>query len=277
LARRLQPTQPNRGGPALLADVIELVRSLQREAAELDVEPTAIGLGVAELVGVDRKILSAATIHWQNAHVDETLRAATGLPVYVEADVRAAARAEAHLGAGRPFHSFLYITVGTGISACLVLNRLPYAGARGLTGTFASSRGLIPGDDGQLASGPPLEQFAAGPAVATRFAAVCPGFVGTARDVLSLAAAGDALARAIVTSAGEAVGAAVGHLVNVLDPEAVIIGGGLGLAEGHYRVALEAAMRKHIWSDLHRNVSFQSAEMGNDAGFIGAALAASRP
>ena len=79
LARRLQPTQPNRGGPAVLADVIELVRSLQREAAELDVEPTAIGLGVAELVGVDRQILSDATIHWQDAHVDEALRAATGL------------------------------------------------------------------------------------------------------------------------------------------------------------------------------------------------------
>jgi len=64
-------------------------------------------------------------------------------------------------------------------------------------------------------------------------------------------------------------------LVNVLDPEVVVIGGGLGLAKGSYHIALEAAMRAHIWSDLHRDIPLLPAEMGNDAGFIGAALAAS--
>ena len=277
LARRLQPTRPERGGAALLADVVGLARSLQQEAAGLEISLAGIGLGVAELVGIDGQVLSGATIHWQGAGVDEALRAATGLPVVVEADVRAAARGEAHLGAGRPFRSFLYITVGTGISGCLVLDHVPYAGARGLTGTFASSRGLIPGDDGRLATGPPLEQFAAGPAVAARFAAARPDFAGTAPDVLSLAAAGDALALAVVTSAGEAVGAAIGQLVNVLDPEAVIIGGGLGLAGGCYRDSLEAAMRSQIWSDMHRHIPVIAAEMGTDAGFIGAAFAASCP
>jgi glucokinase len=120
-----------------------------------------------------------------------------------------------------------------------------------------------------------LERFAAGPALAARLAAARPSFVGTAQVALSLADAGDSLALAIVTSAGEALGAAIGQLVNVLDPEVVVIGGGLGLAKGSYRNALETAMRTHIWSDLHRDIPLLSAEMGNDAGFIGAALAAS--
>jgi glucokinase len=275
LARRLQPTEPGRGSAIVLADVVELAVSLQQQAAKMDVAPTAIGLGIAELVGVDGQVLSGATINLQGTDIEESLRAATGLRVHVEADVRAAARCEAHFGAGRAFRSFLYITVGTGISASLVVGGVPYAGARGLTGTFASSRGLVPADDGSLVSGPPLERFAAGPALAARLNLARPSFAGTAPDVLSLAEAADPLALAVVTSAGVALGAAIGQLINVLDPEAVIVGGGLGLATGHYHSSMATAMRTYIWSDLHRDIPLLSAEMGNDAGFIGAALAAS--
>ena len=70
LARRLQPTRPDRGGAAVLADVVDLARSLQREAVEMDVAPTAIGLGVAELVGVDGQVLSEATIQWRGVAID---------------------------------------------------------------------------------------------------------------------------------------------------------------------------------------------------------------
>jgi glucokinase len=274
LAQRLQPTQPERGGAAVLEDVVKMVCSLQGEAAGLGVHPTSIGLGVAELVSIDGQVISEATFRWKGVPVGERLRAETRLPVYVDADVRAAARGEAYLGAGRPFHSFLYVTVGTGISASFVLNRIPFAGARGLTGTFASGRGLIPRDEGDLVSGPPLEAFSAGPALAARFAAARPGFLGTAHEVVALATAGDSLAQTVVTTAAEALGAAIGHLVNVLDPEAVVIGGGLGMVGGLYRESLDSSLRTHVWSDFHREIPLLSAELGNDAGFIGAALAA---
>jgi glucokinase len=254
-----------------------MCRSLQLQAADLEVIAEAIGLGVAELVGTDRRLYSAATIQWTGIAVDEILQAETGLPVRLEADVRAAARAEAHFGAGAEFQSFIYVTVGTGISASLVNNRLPYVGARGLTGTFASNRVSIPQDSGELVTGPPLETFAAGPALAARLATTRCGFSGTSLDVIKLADRGDDLARDIVTSAGAAVGAAIGQLVNMLDPSAIVIGGGLGLIEGYYRKSLVNAMREHIWSFLHRDIPVISAKLGNDAGIIGAALAASSP
>jgi predicted NBD/HSP70 family sugar kinase len=206
-------------------------------------------------VSIDGQVISEATIRWKGVPIGERLRAETRLPASVDADVRAAARGEAYLGAGRPFRSFLYVTVGTGISASFVLSRVPSAGARGLTGTFASSRGLIPSDDGNLVSGPPLEAFSAGPALAARFA-------------------GDSLAQTVVATAAEALGAAIGHLVNVLDPEAVVIGGGLGMVGGLYRESVDSSLRAHVWSDFHREIPLLSAELGNDAGFIGAALAA---
>jgi predicted NBD/HSP70 family sugar kinase len=275
-AKRLCPTLPQRGGAAVLADVVELATTLERDAEAAGTPAAAIGLGVAELVGANGRIVSDATIRWNGLAVDEVLRDQTGLPVRIEADVRAAARAEAQWGAGRGFNSFLYITVGTGISGCLVTGGVPYTGAHGLTGTFASSGGLIPGAKGELCSGPPLERFSSGPALAERYAAGHAAFSGTASDVISLAESGDVNAVAIVTTAGRALGAAIASLVNMLDPEAVVIGGGLGMVVGKYRESLESAMREHIWSDLHRDLPLRSAELGSDAGFIGAALAAAR-
>jgi glucokinase len=271
LARRLQPTCPERGGAAVLDDVIALIESLQTEANQLKTRPTSVGIAVCELVSPDGQVLSEATVRWKDRQIADRL-AAFYLPVVLDADVRAAARGEAHFGAGREFSSFLYVTVGTGISACLVLDKKPYAGARGLTGTFASSGGLIPGGDDQLHSGPPLERFAAGPALAARLAGVRPDFRGAAPEVLKLAADGDAIARGIVTSAGTALGAAVAQLVNVLDPEAVVIGGGLGLAEGIYRESILQSLRTYVWSEFHRDIRLISARLGNDAGMVGAAI-----
>jgi glucokinase len=273
VSRGQQPTRPERGGEAVLSDVLELIQSLRADAQRSGAQPASIGIGLCELVGADGKILSEATIRWMGIPILARTQVETQLPVFLDADVRVAARAEAHFGAGRDLRCFLYVTVGTGISSCLVLNRMPFAGARGLTGTFASGNGLIAGNDGKLLSGPPLEQFASGPALAARFAASSPGFAGGAPDVLALAETGDRLAQPIVATAGQALGAAVAHLVNVLDPEAVVIGGGLGLAEGLYHESLEQVMRKHVWSKLHSDVPLLPAKLGNDAGIIGAAMA----
>jgi glucokinase len=63
-------------------------------------------------------------------------------------------------------------------------------------------------------------------------------------------------------------------LVNVLDPEAVVLGGGLGIVEGVYRKSLDRSLRAHVWSVAHRDVPLVSAELGVESGFIGAAIAA---
>jgi len=274
LARQMKLTGAVRGGEAVLADVIAIAQSLCDEAAKRELSVDSIGLGVAELVDCGGHVLSDATIRWKGLQIAERVHTATSLSARVDADVRVAALGESRLGEGREMRCFLYVTVGTGISSCLVIDGSPYAGARGLTGTFASSRGLIPGEDGELRNSPPLEQFASGPALAARLAAALPGFQGTAREVLSLAESGDAVAHKIAESAGLAVGASLAQLVNVLDPEAVIVGGGVGLAGGAYWRALEEGLRGHVWSEVHRGILLRQARLGQDAGMIGAALAA---
>jgi glucokinase len=77
----------------------------------------------------------------------------------------------------------------------------------------------------------------------------------------------------VASAGGEALGVALGGLINVLDPQAVIVGGGLGLSEGPYWEKLVLEARRQIWSDLHRELPIVRATTGADAGFIGAATA----
>jgi predicted NBD/HSP70 family sugar kinase len=264
LERREKPTGPARGGEAILQDVVSLVNELRSDA-------TAIGVGIAELVDREGKIVSNATIDWLKTPAREQLSKI--LPTLFEADVRAAARAEAKFGAGTGAEAFLYVTVGTGISGCLMIEGQPYLGARGLTGTFASARSLAPLLDYRLNPTLVLEEFSSGPALVKRYVYRVHEEID-AREVCARAKAGEPTAREIVETGGRALGAAIAQLVNTLDPEAVVIGGGLGCAGGVFHAAVKAAFYEHLWSKLHADVPIHLAKLGPDAGIVGAALAA---
>jgi len=269
VSRRVIPTQTLRGGRGVLDDVLRVVRELLDESREIRVE--AIGIGICELVDCDGRIASANCIQWQDEPVQEKLSSIA--PTVIEADVRAAALAESLFGAGKTFRNFLYVTVGTGISCCLMLDGAPYLGARGASGTMASSPLAVPCEKCGQIGHQSLEEIAAGPALAARFRAA-GGIAKSAKEVIAAATAGNAAARRIVESASEALGSQTGVLVSTLDPEAVIVGGGLGLSEGPYWEHFVAATRRHIWSDVHRDLPILRAATGEDAGWIGAAAKA---
>src|SRR5262249_51747583 len=148
-------------------------------------------------------------------------------PVTIDADVRAAALAEARFGAGRPYQLFVYVTVGTGISSTLVQDGRPFAGARGnaLVLTSGSMTTICP-QCGDLIS-TVLEDIASGPALVRRYNQHRAGGAVQCEDVLEAACHGDPDAERIVQEAGEVLGSSVGFLANILDPDAVVIGGGL--------------------------------------------------
>lgn len=90
-------------------------------------------------------------------------------------------------------------------------------------------------------------------------------------DVTAAAAQGDEAAVRVVRSAGEALGNSVGFLVNVMDPEAIVVGGGLGSAGGLYWDSFVTSTRAHIWAENSRGLPIHPAAMGADSGLIGAA------
>lgn len=271
LAKRLLPTDAGRGGEAVLADTLALAAELLKVTRQDARDVLGIGVAVCELVDPAGNITSGQTVAWEGLPVRE--RFAALAPSVIESDVRAAALAEARLGAGRPFRLSAYVTVGTGISSCLVQDGRPFAGARGNALVLASAPWSMrcPACETQVEQ--VLEEFASGPALVERYSRTSARPVSRAEEVLALAAAGDPDAGEIVRTAGEALGNAVGHLTNVLDPEAVIVGGGLGLAGGLYWERFVTATRAHIWSEATRALPILPAALGVDAGLIGAAAA----
>jgi glucokinase len=276
-----RPTEAARGGVAVAADAWQLVKTMDDAARSLGFVPFALGIAICELVDLKGRIVSEHTVAWQNqefiAGFDEFL------PTFVEADCRAAAIAESRLGAGREYPIFLYVTVGTGISCSLVVDGNPFVGARGATGTMAT------GDLSSLCSQcgelriSNLEQTASGPALARRYRqeANRSGTSGgqgdteiTAEEVIERAQCGDAIAERVLSQGATCLGSAVAQLVNVLDPHAVIMGGGLGAAPGYYWEATINTVRRQIWSDTQRSLPIAQASVGDLAAAIGAALIA---
>jgi glucokinase len=274
-------TSPRRLANRDAADANALLAAVAAEARALAglVEPEAtlagIGVGICELVDRDGEIRSSSSIPWTRADVVGALGSLA--PVTLEADVRAAALAEAQLGAGRRFSSFVYVTVGTGISHCLVDGGVPYLGAHGIAQLIGSSRVTIPCRSCDSLATAALEDVAGGPALVRRYNGDGRRRVDTAEEVLRKAEDGDPVAARAVDEAATILGSFVALLVNVLDPSGVVVGGGLGSARGAYRETMADAARAAVWSDLARTVPIVPAELGPDAGVVGAGLTALQP
>lgn len=239
VATRRIATSAERGGAAVLDDCVSLVAQLTDGTRG----SIPVGIGICELVNPAGAITSAVTVDWQG--ID--LAARFDGPVLIESDVRAAAVGEARWGAARESRNFVYVTVGTGVAFTLVQDGRPWAGAHG--------NALILG-------APPVERSASGKALAREAG------VARAEEVFGRGD-GDALVR----HGSRQLGRAMAWLVNALDPELMVVGGGLGLRDD-YREAAVAEMRTAIEAVDSRDVPVVPAELGPESGAVGAALMA---
>lgn len=269
LLRQLAPTAPERGGRAVLFDALALVDALSAAAAAAGCQVAGLGIGICELVDPAGSVTSRYTVDW----VGIPLQAAFGqriARVMVDADVRAHAWAEAAVGAGRGLDNFVYVSVGSGISSCLVHNGRPFGGTHGNALVLATMPLTVYDGEGRRIEFA-LESFASGVGMAQRYQRHKPGATRV-EEIVADAAAGSEAAAAILRSGGDALGSALAWLVNVLDPAAVIVGGGLGLAGGVYWDHAVANTRAHIFADNSRDVPILPSACGADAGMVGAAL-----
>jgi len=264
-ARRQVPTEHARCGAAILADTVDLAHGLKDEAARLGLPVAALGLGVAELVDRKGRIFSDHRIKWSGLDVRGAF--SDILPTIVSADVRAAALAEARFGAGRGLTDFYFVTIGTGVAGVLVLDGVPYAGSRGAALVIANSmeRHRCPAC-GRESRGM-VEDVASGPGIAAAYGAA------TAEDVLAAATAGVGRALQVIDHATGELGRVLALLADSLDPQVMVIGGGLGCAPGPYFDALTRAVRAGLWDGVDNPLTLTQARMGPDAGLIGAACA----
>ncbi|MGH2550098.1 MAG: ROK family protein, partial [Thermomicrobiales bacterium] len=266
LDRRIVPTNAERGGRAVLDDMFAVAQELANAPLE------SIGVGVPEIVNPVGEIQTDAVISWIGLPVVQTLGVIA--PAVIEADVRAAALAESRFGAGRGRGSFVYLTIGTGISSTIVLDGQPLAGARGGALVMASAPLDITCAKCGERSAVILEEFAGGPAIARRFAQATGRDTSGAVEVVEAAETGDLIAREILASSGREIGVSLAFLMNVVDPESIVVGGGLGNARGVFWESLIESTRQHIWNPSAHDLPIDRAHFGPESGIIGAALAA---
>lgn len=252
----------------LLASIEQRCRELTADAA-----PAAVGVALPEVLDRDLELRSQVSVAWTHRQIVEALEPIA--PVSIEADVRAAALAEARVGAGRGRSSVGYVSVGTGISASLVLGGTPYAGAHGAAQLLGSAE--LPADCphcGRSFRSASLEHVASGPALVARYNEASGGEITSGEELLALAGSGDVTAGSIVHRGAEMLGGYVALFVNLVDPEIVVIGGGLGTAGGAYWPAVIASARDHIWAQHVVHVPIVPAELGGREGVVGAGLLA---
>lgn len=249
----------------LLAWVAARAAAFAVDAAE---PVAAVGIVVPEIVDPSGELRSSTTVAWRREDVVAAFEAIA--PVDVGNDVEAAAFAEARFGAGVGRRSVGFVTVGTGISSSLVVDGVPWAGAHGAAQLLGSARIDLDcprcGERVQVC----LEEVASGPAIVARFA----GAAASAEEIFALAADGDADAAAHLAGTAEVLGSFLALFVNLVDPEILVVGGGLGTVGGRFLDAVVAAARSHIWAEHVRGIDIVPAALGPRAQVVGAAVRA---
>ena len=259
-------------------------------AAVLDDDVVAIGVGMAGLVDVRSGVLlSTPNLVWRDLPLAAALGERFGLPVTVDNDATAAAWAESRLGASRGHDDSLFVGVGTGIGGGIVAGGRLLRGAHGLAGEIGH---MIVEPGGPLCgcgNRGCWEQVASGLAISRageRAVTEEPGSAiarlaggdpsrATGELVTEAAREGDDVAVAILGEVARRLGEGVAGLVNVLDPDIVVIGGGVGEAGDLLFGPLREAFRATVEGvDVRPKVPITPAQLGNDAGAIGAALLA---
>jgi glucokinase len=256
---------------ALLATLDGVVEELRAG----DPGVAALGFGLPSRIDRRRgRAVASVNIPLTDVDFRERMNERHGLPVEIDNDANAAAIAEWRVGAARGAGNVVMLTLGTGVGGGLILDGKPY---RGATGSGAELGHIVLELDG-----PPcrcggrghLESFAAGPA-ADRAARELYGPDSNAQELVVHARAGVTEAAEALVQIGRYLGAGIASFVNVFEPELIVIGGGFGEAAAD--LLLDPArdvLAQDGLSPGRENVRIVEAQLGTDAGVIGAGMLA---
>jgi glucokinase len=272
--RSERPTPRHLGPDAVVATTIDIIAELRARVPEAG-RVGAVGLVVPGVVDPQQGIaVYAANIGWRQLHLRQIVAEAVGLPVVLDHDVRAAGLAELELGAGRGLQDVLYVALGTGVAAAVITRGEVVAGATDRAGELGHLPVFPDGEPCACGQRGCTETYASAAALSRRYTAASGTSDVPAHDVISRAAAGDALADAIFNDAITALGRALVHYVLLMDPELILIGGGMS--------ASGAALLHPLTREVQAGLAWRPAptiligQFAGDAGRRGAALLAWR-
>jgi glucokinase len=293
LSREKKATKPEVGTVGVIKRIEECVNEALAAAAIPHSAVAGLGIGIPGLVDPQGQMVRVApNLGWHNVPLSRLLRNHLKVPVSVVNDVQAGTMAVKEFGTGRGLRDFVCMFIGTGIGGGMVINGQLYRGAAGMAGEI--------GHMGVIAEGGPkcgcgnrgcLESVASRGAIVRRIVTeiedgrksvvkdLCDGDLTRVRSRIIAEAyrEGDELVREVLNEACLFIGIGAANLINVLNPQAVILGGGLIEALGDRLIPrITKAAWIHTIAASPDRVNIKDSGLADDAGVIGAALAARR-
>jgi glucokinase len=291
LSREKKNTRAELGAEGVVERVAECVNEALAAAVVPHSAVVAVGVGVPGMVDQVRGVVKIApNLDWHNLPLVKLLERRLKMPAALINDVQAGTLAVKHQGAGRKLQNFVCMFIGTGIGGGIVLNGDLYRGVAGMAGEIGHMV-VVPEDGAKCGCGNRgcLESVASRGAIVRRVVTaiekgrksvvseLCDGDTTRVRSRILAEAyrEGDKLARKVIDDACDYIGIGAANLINVLNPQAVILGGGLMEALGDkVLLRVRKSAMAHVIGATPERVKILDSGLGDDAGIIGAALAA---
>lgn len=267
------------GREPFLERLLVALRELKGEAAALGYDVAAVGLGIPGLIANDGFIHSSVNLlPLEGFNLARAVSLGLGMPVVAGNDANACAVGEKRFGAGRPFASLLALTLGTGVGSGLILNDRLWTGIDGVAGEFGHVTVEPLGRPCGCGNRGCLEQYASATAIVASALSEVEGIASDpppgADQVALRARQGDLAAAAIFARAGTYLGIALAGAVNLLNLEAIVVGGGVAESFDLMITPLRLEISSRAFAIPGKRVRVVKGELGDDAGVMGAAALA---
>lgn len=288
LALRSQPTHPEEGSEAVLGRLVAMGKSVMDETTRTSPNAEFIGVGVGAPGPLDTKrgvVLLTPNLGWVNLPLRELVHDGLGIPTAIDNDANCAVLGECWMGAARGARHVIGITIGTGIGGGIVVNGRLYHGASDCAGEIGHTTVEVNGRRCKCGNYGCLEAYASGPAIAGRAVEAIeagqpsrlPEYVDgeldriTAQTVYQAAHDGDELADEVVSETAKFLGAGIANMINIFNPEIVVVFGGVTYAGERLFAPLRREVAKRAFKPAVAVCRIVAAELIGTAGVYGAA------
>lgn len=243
-----------------------------------NIQIAAIGLGTPGCVDIPNGFLRGSTPnfkHWRDVPIKEHLENIFTVPVFADNDANAMAYGEFMFGAGKGCESVICITLGTGIGGGIIIEKKLFRGSQYAGAELGHISVSYNGKKCRCGGIGCWEMYASATAMVENYLSVNPNTSSIKpREIFSGYQNGDAVAIRVVNEEIEMVGVGLASLVNIFNPEKIIIGGGLGEAGQWFIDRIAQEVRRRAMAESVKSVEIVSAKLGNKAGWLGAAALA---
>lgn len=283
LAKTKVATQVSQGWNNVVAQIKDAVSRQRDVANELGLEVAAIGVGAPGIIQLESGVVvqSPNFPDWNNVPLKAELEEALQIPVFLENDANAAALGEQWRGAARGINTMLLLTLGTGVGGGIVLNNKIFHGADGMAGEIGHMTLVPDGRPCSCGNTGCLEMYASARGILQSYQeerekGSTTGLVQdlTAERIYQAAQDGDPIAQRVMKDMGRMLGIGLASLINIFNPEMIVLGGGVKDAWELFIDAAREEILKRAFIGPARRVRIVPSLLGDDAGMTGAAALA---